>query len=66
MGLNIQNERKKANILQEQLADVLGVSRETIINYEKGKGISALLLVDLANIFKCPITNFYLGLDVSK
>ena len=66
IGLNIQNERKKACLLQEEVANILGVTRETIINYEKGNGVSAVLLANLSEIFKCPINNFYLGLDVSK
>lgn len=66
IGLNIQNERKKAGLLQEEVAKSLGVTRETIINYEKGNGISAILLIKLSKEFNCPIDNFYLGLDVSK
>ena len=66
MGLNIQNERKKAGLLQEDVAKRLGVARETIINYEKGNGISAILIVKLSDIFGCPISNFYLGINVSK
>lgn len=66
MGLNIQNERKKAGLLQEDVAKRLGVARETIINYEKGNGISAILIVKLSDIFGCPISNFYLGINVSE
>lgn len=66
IGLNIQNERKKAGLLQEEVAKSLGVTRETIINYEKGNGVSAILLMKLSKSFNCPIDNFYLGLDVSK
>ena len=66
IGLNIQNERKKADLLQEEVAKMLGVTRETIINYEKGRAISAVLLVQLSEIFGCQIQNFYLGANVSK
>jgi transcriptional regulator with XRE-family HTH domain len=66
IGLNIQNERKKACLLQEEVAKILGVTRTTVINYERGKGISASLIAQMSNIFKCPIDNFYLGLDITK
>ena len=66
MGYNVAHERKKAKITQEELADILGVSARTIQNYEKGKGLDAVLIYDLSQIFQCNILDFYLGIESTK
>ena len=38
-GEEIKNNREKLGYTQEKLAELLGVSRQTIINYENGKVI---------------------------
>ena len=38
-GLAIKQGREKLGLTQKQLADLIGASRETIINYEKGRPI---------------------------
>lgn len=38
-GLEIKQSREKLGLTQKELADLIGSSRETIINYEKGKPI---------------------------
>lgn len=38
-GLEIKQKREKLGLTQKELADLIGASRETIINYEKGKPI---------------------------
>ena len=38
-GLEIRQNREKLGLTQKELADLIGASRETIINYEKGRPI---------------------------
>lgn len=38
-GLKIKKKREELGLTQKELADLIGASRETIINYEKGKPI---------------------------
>ncbi|QYJ68907.1 helix-turn-helix domain-containing protein [Flavobacterium litorale] len=38
-GLAIKQHREKLGLTQKELADLIGASRETIINYEKGRPI---------------------------
>lgn len=38
-GLNIKQRREQLGLTQKELGDLIGSSRETIINYEKGKPI---------------------------
>lgn len=66
IALNLKNERKKANLSQEEVAEIIGVTRETIISYEKGRKISASLIAELSKLYQCPVDNFYLGLDVTN
>lgn len=45
--------REKGNVTQEDLADSVGVSRQTIISLEKGNYIPSLLLaMKIAKFFK--------------
>lgn len=37
IGKRLKELRQKNNMSQEKLADVLGIDRRTIINYEKGR-----------------------------
>ena len=66
IGLNLQNERKKVNMSQKEVANLIGITRETFVSYEKGRKISALLVAQLSEIYQCPIANFYLGIDVTE
>ncbi len=38
-GIEIKKKREELGLTQKELADLIGASRETIINYEKGKPI---------------------------
>ena len=38
-ALEIKQHRERLGLTQKELADLIGASRETIINYEKGKPI---------------------------
>ena len=60
----IQNEIKKMrtarNITQEQLADAVGVSRQTIVAIEKGNYTPSLALaMQLAKFFKVSIEELF-------
>ena len=59
MKNSIKVERAKLNITQGDLADRLGVTRQTINAIELGKyAPSALLLLKMAVIFKCSVHDF--------
>ena len=38
-GLEIKQKREQLGLTQKELGDLIGASRETIINYEKGRPI---------------------------
>lgn len=48
-ALELKNKRKESKLTQDQLAELLGVDRRTIINYEKGETIppSKVKLIDM-------------------
>ena len=53
IGQNILNLRKGANLSQEQLAEIIGVTRQTISNWELGESSPDLKQAkDLARFFK--------------
>jgi len=52
--------RNKANITQEELAENLQVSRQTIIAIEKGNYTpSVLLALKIGHFFKLPVENIF-------
>jgi putative transcriptional regulator len=66
MKNNIKVFRAKANLTQEQLANAVGVYRQTIIAIEKGKYVPSLTLafkisrhfnVNVEEIFECEETD---------
>lgn len=54
IGIKIKNARKKANLTQEQVAEFLGVSRQTISNWEAEKTypdiVSVVKMSDLYHV----------------
>lgn len=54
IGIKMKNARTKANLTQEQAAEALGVSRQTISNWENGKTypdiVSVVKMSDLYDI----------------
>jgi len=57
---NIEYFRKKAGITQENLAESVGVTRQTIIALEKGNYVpSVLLALKIAKFFKEPVEKFF-------
>lgn len=63
VGLNISHLRKKAGLTQGELAEILGVSVRTVHNYENGKGLDPSLLEFLSVLFKCNLTDFFVGIN---
>ena len=58
---NIRAERNRANLSQEDVAKLLGVSRETYSSYEKdARVIRATTLYNLSQILQCSINAFFI------
>lgn len=53
--------RKARNLSQQALADMLGVSRQTVISLEKGRYDPSLpLAFKLARVFECRIEDLFI------
>jgi len=57
---NIEAERKRVNMSQEELSDILGIERKSYYNWLTSGKIPATVLLDLADIFHCSI-DYLLG-----
>jgi len=56
----LKEKRTKANLSQEKLADLVDVSRQTIISIETGRYVPSLeLALKLAKQFKCKIEDLF-------
>lgn len=52
--------RAKQNMTQDELAELVGVRRETIINLEKGRYNPSLkLAMDIARVFSCTVEDLF-------
>lgn len=63
VGLNIEVKRKRAKMTLEDLAEKLDVTSRTIQNYEKGKGLSIVVIYKLKKLFNCELDEFFLELE---
>ena len=63
-GQKVQEQRKKAGLLQQQLADKLGITKRTLANYEGGNSYpqNRSLYTKLSEIFNVDI-NYFLTED---
>lgn len=60
MTNNIKVARAMKNISQEELAKIIGVSRQTVNAMEKGKYVpSTVLALKLARYFEQPVENIF-------
>lgn len=56
----LKEYRSQRNMKQEELADLVGVRRETIIRLEKGQYNPSLkLAMDLAKVFHVPVEELF-------
>ena len=60
VGNAVREFRKRAEFTQEELADALGVSRQTIISIERGRYVPSLpLALRIAKFFGCPTDDMF-------
>ena len=60
MKNRLKIERAILNLTQEELANKIGVSRQTISSIEKNKYVpSTVLSLRLSNLFKKPVNDFF-------
>lgn len=60
MKNNIKVERAKQNISQEDLANMVGVSRQTINSIERGRFVpSTVIALKIAGVFKCKVEDIF-------
>lgn len=57
-AIEIKEKRKKLGLTQKQLAELLGVSYQTVNGYENGKEIPATKIQLLENILNPAVENF--------
>lgn len=56
----VHKYRKQLKLTQEDLAKMVGVTRQTIISIEQGKYIASLpLALKIASIFKIPVEEIF-------
>lgn len=64
MENKLEELRKQKNLNQEELGDMLGVSRQTIISIEKGKyNPSIILAFKIAKVFNKNIEDIFIYSD---
>lgn len=60
MTNSLKTERKKKKITQEQLADLVGVSRQSINAIERGKYVpSTVLALKISEIFNISVNKLF-------
>ncbi|WP_075352285.1 helix-turn-helix transcriptional regulator [Algoriphagus marinus] len=60
MKNSIKVERAKLNLTQQDLADLISVSRQTINSIEAGKYVpSTVLALKIAQVFKVPMEEIF-------
>lgn len=60
MNNRLREFRSRLNMTQEQLADRLGVSRQTVISVENGRYNPSLTLAyKMARVFSCSIEDIF-------
>ncbi|TAH14584.1 MAG: transcriptional regulator [Sphingobacteriia bacterium] len=57
----VKEERQKINMTQQELADKIGVSRQSIFAIETGKYVpSAILVLKIAQLFKRKVEDIFM------
>ncbi len=61
LGEKVRKERKLAGLTQEQLAEKVGVRRETIMRLEKAQYNPSLkLAIDISRVLNAPIEDIFI------
>ncbi len=56
----LRQRREKAGMSQEKLAEVVGVTRQTVISIESGRYVSSLeLALKFAKLFRCRVEDLF-------
>ena len=62
-GKRLKTLRKESNLTQQQLGDILNVTKVSVCNYEKGTRMASIeTLIDIANYFKVDL-DYLIGTD---
>ena len=57
---NLKSARVKKGLLQDDVARLLGVSRQTVSNIERDpSGVTLSKFIKLADIYECPVSYFF-------
>ena len=65
--ISLKAARVNANMLQSDVAETLGVSKESVANWEKGKTApKSTVLVKLCGLYGVPIDAVYLPVKFDK
>ena len=66
LGKNIQSARKKADFTQIKFANLLELSRPSIVNIENGRQLPPLFVIyDIAKILKIPIADLLANISAT-
>ena len=61
LQISLAAARVNARLTQEDVAKMMGISKQTIINWEKGKVVPGIPEMEmLSNIYKIPQDNIFL------
>lgn len=65
--ISMEAARVNAKLTQEEAGRQIGVSRATIINWERGKRIPTLPhLIRMSEVYEIPVNNIFLPVDSTK
>lgn len=65
--ISLAAARVNANLTQEEVAKIMNVSKQTIINWEKGRIMPGIPEIEmLSRIYNIPLDNIFLPLDSTK
>lgn len=64
---NFKSLRVRSGLIQEEVAKMLGISRQQYITYENNPNIIKIdILLKLSKIFKCDINEFFLNINITE
>lgn len=64
---NFKSLRVRSGLIQEEVAKMLGISRQQYMTYENNPNIIKIdILLKLSKIFKCDVNEFFLNIVVNE